>query len=153
VPVEILACPVVAHCGAWVGVACGDLNVAEADSCVEHGGDEGVPEHVRVSAADAHSAGGCEVAETAGGGVPVHPGTARVQQDRPVGPAAASAVDGPADGGRQRDEDHFGALAADPQDAVAVFLAEVGDIGTGGFEDPQAQQAEHGDEGEVGWVR
>jgi hypothetical protein len=69
---------------------------------------------------------------------PPHPGAAGVQQDRPVGPAAASAVDGPADGGRQRDEDYFGALAADSQDAVAVFLAEVGDIGAGVFEDPQA---------------
>jgi hypothetical protein len=39
------------------------------------------------------------------------------------------------------------------QDAVAVFLAEVGDVGAGGFEDPQAEQPEHGDQGEVvrGW--
>jgi hypothetical protein len=77
---------------------------------------------------------------------------AGVQQDRPVGPAAAGAVDGPADGGRQRDEDHLGALAADSQDAVAVFLAEVGDIGASGFEGPQAEQAEHGDEGEAAGV-
>jgi hypothetical protein len=32
---------------------------------------------------------------------------------------------------------------------VAVFFAEVGDVGAGGFEDPQAQQAEHGHQREV----
>jgi hypothetical protein len=32
---------------------------------------------------------------------------------------------------------------------VAVLFAEVGDIRAGGFEDPQAQQSEHGHEGEV----
>ena len=53
----------------------------------------------------------------------------------------------------QRDQDDLGALAADPQDAVAVFLAQVGDAGAGGFEDPQAQQPEHGHQGEVVAVR
>jgi hypothetical protein len=32
---------------------------------------------------------------------------------------------------------------------VAVFLAEVAEVGTAGFEDPQTEQAEHGDQGEV----
>jgi hypothetical protein len=27
---------------------------------------------------------------------------------------------------------------------VAVFFAQVGDVGTGGFENPQAKQPEHG---------
>ena len=49
----------------------------------------------------------------------------------------------------KRDEDHLGALAADSEYAVAVFLAQVADVRAGGFEDPQAQQSEHGDEGEV----
>ena len=44
-----------------------------------------------------------------------------------------------ADGGRQRDQDDLGAFAAYPQHAMAVFLAEVGDAGAGGFEDPQAE--------------
>ena len=87
--------------------------------------------------------------EPAGGGVPVHPGAAAVEQDRPVGAVADGAVDGPADRRRQRDEDDLAALAAHPQDPVAVFLAEVGDVGAAGFEDPQAEQAEHGDQGEV----
>ena len=30
-----------------------------------------------------------------------------------------------------------------------MFLAEVGDVDAGGFEDPQAEQAEHGHQGEV----
>jgi hypothetical protein len=47
VPVEVLAGTVVAHSGAWVGVAGGDLHVAQTDARVEHGGHERVPEHVR----------------------------------------------------------------------------------------------------------
>ena len=73
----------------------------------------------------------------------------RVQQDRPGGPVADGAVDGAADRGRQRDEDDLVALAAHAQDAVAVLLAEVVDVGAGGLEDPQPEQAEHGDEREV----
>jgi co-chaperonin GroES (HSP10) len=37
----------------------------------------------------------------------------------------------------------------DFEDAVSVFLAEVGDVGAGGFEDPQAEQAQQCDQGEV----
>ena len=46
--VEVLACSVVAHGGSGVGVAGGDLNVAQVDAGVEHRGHEGVAEHVRV---------------------------------------------------------------------------------------------------------
>jgi len=42
-------------------------------------------------------------------------------------------------------------LPAHAQDAVAVFFAEVGDVGAGGFKDPQAEQPEHGDQGEAAW--
>jgi hypothetical protein len=34
-----------------------------------------------------------------------------------------------------------------------MFLAEVADVRTAGFEDPQAEKAEHGDQGEVVDVR
>jgi hypothetical protein len=81
-----------------------------------------------------------EVAQAAGGGVPVHPGAAAVEQDRPASPVCGGAVGGPADRRGQRDQDDLGAFAANAQDAVAVFLAQVGDAGAGGFEDPQAQQ-------------
>jgi len=36
---------------------------------------------------------------------------------------------------------------------VAVFFAQVGDVRPGGFEDPQAEQPEHGHEREVARVR
>jgi hypothetical protein len=36
---------------------------------------------------------------------------------------------------------------------VAVLLAEVGDVGAGDLEDPQAQQSEHGHQREVAWSR
>jgi hypothetical protein len=46
-------------------------------------------------------------------------------------------------------EDDFAAFAGDPQHPVAVFLAEVADVGAASFEDAKAEQSEHGDEGEV----
>jgi hypothetical protein len=110
-------------------------------------------EHVRVRPGDRDAGGLSEVPQAAGGGVPVHPGAAGVQQDRPAVPVADRPVDGPADRRRQRDQDDLGALAAHPQDPVAVLLAEVGDVGAGGFEDAQAEQSEHGHQGEVVRVR
>jgi hypothetical protein len=62
-------------------------------------------------------------------------------------------VDGPADRRWERDQDHFGAFSVHAQHPVAVFFAEVGGVGAGGFEDPQAKQPEHGHEREVAWVR
>jgi hypothetical protein len=106
-------------------------------------------EHVRVCPGDLDAGGLGETVQAAGGRVPVHPGAAGAQQDRPAFPGAGRPVDGPADRGRQRDQDHLGALAADPQHPVAVFLAEVGDVRAGGFEDPQAGQAEQGHHREV----
>ena len=35
---------------------------------------------------------------------------------------------------------------------VVVLFAEVGDVGAGGFEDPQAQQAGHGYQGKVAGI-
>ena len=39
VTVEVLAGPVVAHRGAWIGMAGGDLDVPEVHASVEHGCD------------------------------------------------------------------------------------------------------------------
>jgi hypothetical protein len=50
---------------------------------------------------------------------------------------------------RGRDENDLAALAAHSQDPVAVFLADVVDARAAGFEDPQSERAEHGDEREV----
>ena len=57
----------------------------------------------------------------------------------PAGAAADGLVDGPADGRRQWKQDDLGAFAAHAQHPVAVFFAEVGDVGPGGFEDTQAE--------------
>ena len=46
--VEVLARTVVAHGGAGVGVAGGDLDVTQVDASIEHGGHERVSQHVRV---------------------------------------------------------------------------------------------------------
>src|SRR5690349_17675416 len=63
VAVEILAGAVVPHGRAWVGVARGDLDVAEVDACIKHRGDEGMAQHVRVHAWQRHS-GVCFVVTT-----------------------------------------------------------------------------------------
>jgi hypothetical protein len=110
---RLLRAVVVAHGGARVGVSGGDLHVAQVDAGVEHGGDEGVPEHVWVHPGDPHAPDVGEMSETKSGSVAVHPHPSLVQ------------------------------------DTVSVFLAEVGDVSAGGFEDPQAEQPEHGDQGEV----
>jgi hypothetical protein len=109
-------------------------------------------EHVRVRPGDPHTRDVSEVPQAAGGGVAVHSGAAGVEQDWPAGPGADCLVDGPADRWGQRDQDHLGAFAAHAQHPVAVFFAEVGDVGPGGFEDPQAEQPEHGHQGEGVWV-
>jgi hypothetical protein len=48
VTVQVLACPVVAHGGAWVGVPGGDLDVPQVYPGVQHGGHVRVPQHVRM---------------------------------------------------------------------------------------------------------
>ena len=91
----------------------------------------------------------CGLPESPGGGVPVHAGAAVAEQDRAVRPVADGVVDGPSDCWWQRDQDHLAAFAADSLYPMTVFLAEVTRVRAGGFEDPQAQQAEHGHQGEV----
>ncbi len=85
--------------------------------------------------------------------MPVHPGAAAAQQDRPAGAVANRTVDGPADCWWQWHEDDLAAFAADAQYSVAVFLADVGDVRSGHLEDPQPQQSGHGHQREVMPVR
>jgi hypothetical protein len=143
VAVQVLAGAVVSHGGARVGMACGYLDVAQVDSRVKHCGNERVPQHMRVRAADAHPASPCEMTKTTGGGVRVHPRPAAVEQDWPRRPAADGAVDSTTDGRRQRDQNDLGSFAAHPKHAVAVFFPQVGDVGAGGFEDPQSATTEN----------
>jgi len=51
--------------------------------------------------------------------------------------------------GGSGDEDDLAALTAHAQDPVAVFLTEITDVGSAGFEDPQPEQTQYRDEGEV----
>src|SRR5271165_4917584 len=88
-----------------------------------------------------------------GSSVPVHPGTAAVEQDRAPHPAFDGAVHGPADRRRQRDQDDLAALAAHAKDTVTMLFTQVVDAGAGGLEDPQAQQPKHGYQREVIPVR
>jgi hypothetical protein len=94
-----------------------------------------------------------QVLQPAGRRVPVHPHAVGVALDRSVVSAVTGTVDRASHRRRQRDQHGLVALAADLQHAVAVFLAEIADAGAAGFEDPQAEQAEHRDQGEVVDVR
>jgi hypothetical protein len=148
VPVEVLAGAVVAHGGPGVGVTGGDLHVAEADAGVEHRRHERVPQHVgmRPRHPDPRDLG--EVLESAGGGMPVHPPTMAVAQNRPTGAFIDGPVDGSGDRGWQRNEDDLATFAAHTQDPVSVFLTQVGDVRPAGFEDPQPEQTQERDQGE-----
>jgi hypothetical protein len=92
VPVEVLAGP--AHRRARTGVPGGDLDIAQANSGIQHGRHERVPEHAGMWPGDRHARVLGEVAQAAGG-VPAHPGTAAVEQYRPAGPVGGGAVDRP----------------------------------------------------------
>jgi hypothetical protein len=75
----------------------GDLHIAQVYARVQHGRDERVPEHVRMRPGDRHPGGLGEPPQPPGGGVPVHPRAAAVEQDRPAGPSAGGLVDRAAD--------------------------------------------------------
>jgi hypothetical protein len=86
--------------------------------------------------------------EPPGGRMPVHPRAVAVEQDRPEVTAVHGTVDRPACRRGQRNQDDLAAFPADPQDPVAMLLAKVTDVRAGGLEDPQAQQPQHGHQGE-----
>jgi len=150
--VEVLAGSVVPHRRARIGMAGSDLDVAQVHARVEHGRDKGMAEHVRVRPGDPHARGLGQAPQAAGGGMAVHPGATAVEQDRATGASAGRTVDGPPHGRGQRDQHDLGAFAAYPQDPVAAFFTEVGDVGAGGFEDPQPEQPQHGHQREVARV-
>ena len=144
--VEILASSVVARGGARVGMPCCDLDVAEVDADVEHGGGEGVAQYVRVHAGHPEAGPFGEMLKAAGGDVPSHAGSVTTEQDRAGESLAAGPVDGAADSWWQRGEDDLVAFAVHSQDTVTVDFTESFDVATGGLEDPQAKKAEHADE-------
>ncbi len=130
-------------------MAGGDLDVPQVHARIEHRGDEGMAEHVRVRPGNPHPGGFGQPLQTTGGSVAVHPGTPAVEQDGAADAGANRPVDGPAGSWRQRDQDHLGAFAAHAQHPVTMFFAQVGDVSAGGLEDPQAKQPEHSHEREI----
>lgn len=121
----------------------------EIDTGVEHGGDEGVSQHVGVHARELQA--GCigETSQASRCAVTVHPGTATCQQDRSVLACVDCSLDGSAHGRWQGDEHDLAALSAHSQHAVPVLLAQVVDVASGGLEDPQPEETEHGDQRET----
>jgi hypothetical protein len=81
-------------------VAGGDLNVAQVHAGVQHGGDEGMAEHMRVRPGDRHASSFSQAQQAAGGYVAAHPGGPAVEQDRPADASADRTVNGPPDGWR-----------------------------------------------------
>ena len=73
VPRHALLPPVVQPGGSRVGVPGRDLDVTQVDPGVEHGGDEGVAEHVRVHPIGGDSRDPGEGSQPAGGAVPWRP--------------------------------------------------------------------------------
>jgi hypothetical protein len=128
------------HGGSGVGVAGGDLDVAQVHARVETGRDERMPEHVRMRPGEPHTRVLRESAEPPGACMTVHACSTVVEQDRAGRSAADGAVDSLPDRRGQRDQDHLAALAADSQHPVTVLFAEITDICAGGFEDPQARR-------------
>jgi hypothetical protein len=119
-------------------VAGGDLYVAKVHSGVEHGGDEGVPEHVWVHPRQLDTCLLGEASQPPGGAVPVHPCAARGEQDRSGGPFVNGPFDGAAYGWGKRHEDDLVALAVHAEDPVAVLFAEVFDVAADGLADSKA---------------
>ena len=140
-------------CVEWRGVAGGYLHVAQVDAGVEHRGHERVPQHVRMHPGGVHPGDPGEAVQAAGGAVPVHLGAGPGAQDRPALPVTDGALDGTRHRRWQRGQQHLPALAPDPEDPVAVLLAEVLNVRPGRLEDPQHEQAQHRHQSEVVEVR
>lgn len=107
-----------------VGVTGGDLDIPEVDADIEHGRDEGMTEHMRVGPGDPDSRRIDELVQAACGGMPVHPCTAAVEQDR----SAHAGSDRPADGWRQRDQDDCERMHPEP---TADLPGPAGHVGNG----------------------
>jgi hypothetical protein len=95
-----------------------------------------VPQHMWVHSGHSDPGAVSEVVQAAARGVTVHPSSGAVERDRPGYPVSDGSLDRPHYRRRERDEHDPAALADNSQDAVAVFLAEVGDVRPAGLEDP-----------------
>jgi hypothetical protein len=105
-------------------------------------------EHVRVHARKPDPRSGGQTPQPSGGGVAIHPGATGVEQDRPGCSGVHRPVHRSPHGRWQGHEDDSSAFADYPQHPVPVLFSKVGDLGAGCFEDPQPEQAQHGDQSE-----
>jgi hypothetical protein len=109
--VEVLAPAVIDGGRSRIGVAGGDLDVAEGNPCIECRHDEGGPEHVGMDDAQARPlADGTDPAMRRS---PVESLAVVAVQDRTLGSLAESKVDGPGHSGNQGDDGRLVALADD----------------------------------------
>ena len=81
--------------------------------------------------------------------MPVHPDASTVEQDRAGGAVVDKSLQCSLGSRRQWHEHDLAAFPADLQDTMTVLLTQVFHVGAAGVEDPQAQQPEQDDEGEV----
>jgi hypothetical protein len=116
VAVEVLAGPVVAHRGARVGVAGGDLHVCKSTPASKPVVTKVWRSMCGVRPGDPDACSVSQAPQASSGGMAVHPDTAAVQQDRPAGTGPGWPVDSAPNGWRQRDEDDLGAFAAANED-------------------------------------
>ena len=145
VAVEVLPGPV-ARGRAEIGVPGGDLDIAQVNPGIQHGCHGRCGRVIRTPACQARwrrrRVATCRSIRV----------SRLLSRIGPLArPAMARSMARPAAG--QRHQDDLGALAAHARDAVAVFLARVGDAGARGFEGPQAQWPEHGHQREVVFIR
>jgi len=119
--VEVLAAPVVDRGRSGVGVASGDLHVAQGDAGVEGGHDERRSQHVRVHCPQAGAL--ADRADPAVGGTPIEPLSIAAAQDWSLATFADCQVDRASRTGDQRDRGRLVALAENAERPVAPFEA------------------------------
>jgi hypothetical protein len=94
--------------------------------------------------ADRGAAG--DLADDAPGAVPVQAATVSAHEHRTAGSFADGQIDCPGGARRQRDGHNLAALVRYGQGPVPALQAQVLNIGTGGFGDPQPVQREQRDQ-------
>jgi len=146
VAVEVLSASIVDRGGARVGVAGGELNVAQGDAGVEGGHDECGAQHVGMDVAE--SASFADRSYPAMRCSPIEPLAVAPHQDWAFVAFADGEVDRACRARHQGNDGGFVALADDPQCSVAALERQVLDVRRAGFGHAQPVEAEqHGQSG------
>jgi hypothetical protein len=129
VTVQRLAATVIAHRRPRVGVTGGFLHVAQRDTGVQSGGDEGVTQRVRSDPlADPSTAS--DTAHDPPGSVPIEPVASGSEEDRTFHPFPDRQVDSPGNAWSERHRHQLAALAQHGQRAMSTLQPEGLDVGT-----------------------